>query len=77
MFSREEVSDAIQKCKVEGMTDSNGYDDNLNIPKAINEEIRIIQPSDGSIVMQEIDFMNLIRGVVCNQMRIVIFVKHP
>lgn len=43
--------------------------DNLITAKAIAEEIGIIQPNDGSIVMEGIDFMKLIGGVVCKNCR--------
>ncbi len=39
--------------------------DNLITAKAIAEEIGIIQPGDGSVVMEGTDFIKKIGGVVC------------
>lgn len=41
--------------------------DNLITAKAIAEEIGIISPGDKSIVMEGMDFIKLIGGVVCKK----------
>lgn len=62
---REEVPDAIQKCKIAGITIRMVTGDNLITAKAIAEEIGIIQPGDGSVVMEGTEFIKKIGGVVC------------
>lgn len=39
--------------------------DNLITAKAIAEQIGIIQPGDGSVVMEGTQFIKLIGGVIC------------
>lgn len=48
---RQEVPDAIQKCKIAGITIRMVTGDNLITAKAIAEQIGIIKPGDDSIAL--------------------------
>ena len=62
---RPEVPEAIRKCKIAGITIRMVTGDNLLTAKAIAEEIGIIEPNDGNLVMEGSDFIKKIGGVIC------------
>lgn len=62
---RAEVPEAIRKCKIAGITIRMVTGDNILTAKAIAEEIGIIEPDDGNLVMLGADFIKAVGGVVC------------
>ena len=65
---REEVPEAIRKCKIAGITVRMVTGDNLITAQAIAEEIGIISKEDvDAIVMEGKEFIERVGGVVCKK----------
>lgn len=68
-IARPEVPEAIRKCKIAGITIRMVTGDNIITAKAIAEEIGIITPGDGNLVMAGVDFIKLVGGIICKNCR--------
>ena len=66
---RKEVYGAIEKCHKAGIKVRMVTGDNIITATAIAKDVGIIKDGDGSLVMEGVEFMKLIGGVVCKACR--------
>jgi len=66
---RKEVPGAIIKCHRAGIKVRMVTGDNIITARAIARDVGIIKDGDNSLVMEGVDFINLIGGVVCKKCR--------